>query len=347
MNGLFISWTRQNGRTADLAAALGIEPRFVHLPSCLGLPGRYLRQLIATRRMLRRERPDCVVLMLPPAPALLALAAPRRGRRPRLVVDLHTGFFLDPKWRWACRASLRRIRRLGAIAVVTNEPLRQICSRARVESVVLHDVLVEGGSGADRHEAEAGPGSGSPLAATAAAAPAARPSLLCPLSYANDEPVAELLGAATITPELRWVFTGRAPQEARRAAPANVEFTGFIDDAAYDALLRRSTGIVALTTREHTMQRAGYEAFNAGVPQLTSDLPELREFYGDSARYASADAERIAAAARELVADRAELRRRLLALRPRRVTEQQRALALLRSTLGEHREGKVDPCDSP
>lgn len=66
MTGLFVSWTRENGRTADLAAALGLQARFVYSEGPLGLPGRYARQLRRTRSTLRSERPEALALMLPP-----------------------------------------------------------------------------------------------------------------------------------------------------------------------------------------------------------------------------------------------------------------------------------------
>ncbi|MGO2140240.1 MAG: glycosyltransferase family protein [Leucobacter sp.] len=323
MTGVFISWTKQNGRTADLAPALGLEPRYVYLPSRLGLPGRYLRQVRATRRILREERPPSAALMLPPAPALLALVGGKR-RPERLVFDLHTGFFLDPKWAWALRPSLWFMRRIGGTAIVTGSHLRQVCERAGVPAIVLHDV-VEGPAVA----AAAG-------AAAAAASPVARPGayVLCPLSYANDEPVAAILAAAALTPETEWKLTGKAPAPVVSAAPPNVRFTGFVSEAEYAALVRGALGVVALTTRAHTMQRAGYEAFGAGVPQLTSDFPELRGFYGDSALYTAPEAEQIADGVRELAAQREDLVAAMGAVWPDRAREQRAGLQAVREALG-------------
>lgn len=311
MSGLFVSWARQNGRTADLAARLGLEARFVFLPSRLGLPGRYARQLRATRRMLRAERPAALALMLPPAVALLALLGCRSRRPARLAYDLHTGFFLDPKWAWALAPALRLMRSLGGTAIVTGEPLRRRCEAAGVPALVLHDAL-------------------------SAAAPAGRPdgSLLCPLSYANDEPVEEILAAAALTPGIEWRLTGRAPAAVRAAAPANVTFTGFVGDAEYAALLDGCLGVVALTTRAHTMQRAGYEALCAGVPQITSDFAELREFYADSALFVRPGAAAIAAAAEELRGRRGELVAALGRVRSLRIGEQDAAIGAVAAALG-------------
>ena len=311
MTNIFVSWTRQNGRTADLAATLGLEAHYVYLPSKLGLPGRYARQLRATRQLLASTRPQSVALMLPPAPALLAFLGLGTRRPARIAFDLHTGFFLDPKWAWALQPSLRLMRRLGGTAIVTGTHLKGVCEAAGVPAVVLHDALFS--------DAQAGaPGN----------------YLLCPLSYANDEPVLEILAAARATPEVEWRLTGRAPAAVVAAAPANVTFTGFVSELEYDALLRGSLGVVALTTRAHTMQRAGYEAFGAGVPQITSDFEELREFYGSSAVFATPHAASIVAAVHELREHRAKLIADLERIRIQRVEEQQQALAAVRTALG-------------
>ena len=311
MTGVFISWTRQNGRTADLANALGLSPEYVYRASRLGLPGRYARQLRATRRLLKHTAPARAALMLPPAPALLAFLDSRRRRPERLVFDLHTGFFLDPKWAWSARPALRLMHYLGGTAIVTGDHLRRECERAGVPAVVLHDAIGD----ADPPSEHAG-------------------FLLCPLSYANDEPVAEILAAAALTPEVEWRLTGRAPDAVAAAAPANVVFTGFVSDDEYAELVRASLGVVALTTRAHTMQRAGYEAFSAGVPHITSDFPELRDFYGESGVLTAPSAAAIAAAVRDLTERRAALVAALVRVRAIRIEEQQRGLNAVRSALG-------------
>lgn len=186
-----------------------------------------------------------------------------------------------------------------------------------------------------------------PRAAIPEGNPTVTPSdyLICPVSYANDEPIDEILAAARLTPRLSWRLTGRAPARVRDRAPHNVEFTGFVEPAAYDEMLRRSLGVVALTTRKHTMQRAGYEAFSAGVPLLTSDFPELREFHAHSACYARPQARAIAAAAHELVARRDDLVRALIGLRPQRIAAQRTALDEVRHALHGAR-GRL-PDDAP
>jgi glycosyltransferase involved in cell wall biosynthesis len=128
--------------------------------------------------------------------------------------------------------------------------------------------------------------------------------VLCPLSYANDEPVSSILQAAAECPELTFILTGKASERIKMSAPANVRFSGYVSAGEYRDLVASSLAVVAMTTRDFTMQRAGYEALMAGKPQVTADFPVLREFLGEAALYAVPDsAAQIAAAIREIKAD--------------------------------------------
>lgn len=281
MVDMHISWVRYHGRSAELSKALNIEAVF--LPDeIMRMPTlkKYMAGLAYTWAILRTRRPKTIIVMLPPAPALLAVRL-FKGRHVRLIGDLHTGFFSDKKWSWFTAIGLRALR--GSTAIVTNSYLADRCRVAGVEAVVLHDVLV------DRR--------GAPL----------RPNgsfILCPLSYANDEPIRPLLLAAALTPESCYVLTGDAPAWVRDEAPANVEFTGYVDDATYSRLLGDCLAVIAITTRDFTMQRAGYEALMFGKPQITSNFPVLREFLEDAAIYVDPEsgwqlADAVAAIAKE------------------------------------------------
>jgi glycosyltransferase involved in cell wall biosynthesis len=110
--------------------------------------------------------------------------------------------------------------------------------------------------------------------------------VLFPLSYANDEPVDEILEAARALPSVEFVMTGNAPSAVIDAAPSNVLFTGFLSHEAYSELVQDAALVGALTNRPHTMQRAGYEALERSKPILTTDTEALRHYYGDFAVYA-------------------------------------------------------------
>ncbi|MEE2060391.1 glycosyltransferase [Rhodococcus artemisiae] len=269
---------------------------------------KYLYAAIFTRRILRERNPSTVIVMAPPAPAFL-VALLFKGTKTRLIADLHTGFFSDPKWSWFTKAGLRLMR--GRLAIVTNRPLAELCRKSGVDAIVLHDILKVG----EYMDADS----------------QVEPYILCPLSYANDEPIAALLESARLTPKLKYVWTGKAPERVMASAPPNVSFSGYVDVGDYERILSDCLGVVAVTDRDHTMQRAGYEALMAGKPQVTADFAVLREFLGEAALYVEPhDPQALAEAATQLANRRAEFSRIVESTLRQRVSEQSESLDELR-----------------
>ncbi|MCJ0902130.1 glycosyltransferase [Rhodococcus sp. ARC_M6] len=309
---MFISWINYHGRSQELAEKLGVDAQFLEpADTRRNLIRRYASAIRWTISTLRATDSNSVYLMLPPAPALLTVLL-FKGRNRMLVADLHTGFFLDSKWKWFTPLGLRLLR--NSVALVTNEGLRAKCEAAGVRSIVLHDILE------DRTK--------DPVAQR----PDGSDLVLCPLSYANDEPVDQLLQAARQCPDLKFVFTGKAPQAVRDQAPKNVHFTGFVKTEDYLDLLNQSSAVVALTTRDLTMQRAGYEALMYGKPQVTSNFVVLREFLGEAAHYVDPyRSGEIADALRAISQDSSNQSRTAVGVLNDRIREQSRAIEELKS----------------
>ncbi|SNT40539.1 glycosyltransferase [Rhodococcoides kyotonense] len=270
--GLFISWIGYHGRSDAVATMMNYTPVFVE-PTQKNVLFKYAISCYRTVGILRANSPRVVALMLPPIPLLLIVRLYGWFRPVVIIADLHTGVFLNPKWRWALPATFKLLKK-SDIALVTNAELKQWCERAGVAGFALHDPL--------------------PSAPQEIFGTKKRNTVVVPLSYANDEPVLEILKAASLTPSLTWYFTGRAPTSVAAAAPANVIFTGFLEQRDYETLIYESSVIVALTVRPHTMQRAAYEALASGTAIVTSDFPELREYFGTCANYTAAQSDSIA-----------------------------------------------------
>lgn len=261
----FLSWASENGRTTDLARVLRVPTFFVPSNPRANVILRYAQQSVRTIRFLRTNRPTSLIIMLPPTPLLLICSMwAKRGKT--LVADLHTGFFSDPKWRPFAGLGLRLLRKHSSI--VTNSDLQARAARAGVRTVVSHDPL-ENRLPSPRQVHDE--------------------FVLCPVSYANDEPITNILEAARNTPNVEWRLTGRAPVDVQTQAPTNVTFTGFVSDSELVSLYNEASVVVALTTRDFTMQRAGYEALMHGVPQVTSDFPVLRDFVATAGRVINPD----------------------------------------------------------
>lgn len=259
---MIISWINYHGRSADLAGHLGVTAEFI-APEERNLLGRYLKASIRTGKLIRGSKTPAVIVMLPPTPALIvALLAKRRNTV--FVADCHTGFFLDPKWTRFTRLSLRLLKKHAVI--VTNDSLARKAEQRGVKAFVVHDLLT------DKIQ---------PSAQTNT-----QFTVLCPLSYASDEPIDAILECATLSPKTLFIFTGRSSDSVRSRAPANVTFTGYLSNESYNTMLDEASCVLALTLRDLTMQRAGYEALMKGKPQITSSFDVLRNFYGDAAVYA-------------------------------------------------------------
>ncbi|MCZ4076992.1 glycosyltransferase [Rhodococcus sp. H36-A4] len=305
--GLFISWVKHHGRSQDLALALGMLPVFIE-GGAGPLPIRYAIQSIKTIRMVLEKRPPVMAIMLPPLPLLIVVKLFFRGR---LIVDLHSGVFLDPKWKWALIPTLRLIGR-KAIAIVTNSALQSVCQTHDVKAIVLHDLI------------------SSPTGSSIKTRDRTFPSfILTPLSYANDEPVDEILGAAALDPSLNWVLTGKAPEVVKMKATDNVTFSGYVTDSGYADLLQDCAIVVALTDRPHTMQRGGYEAMIYGKPLVTSEFPELQRFFGDAAMYVPTTATGILGGVRAATTSAEETSKLMRQLQVKHVADQKESVASL------------------
>lgn len=267
---LFVSWIAFHGRSQDLAAALGADCRFIAVGRLNDRRTALLRhvwQLLRTVALLLRARPRVLVVMAPPADLVLLGLLWRAVTRGRLVVDCHSKAVLG-------RPLSARLAAHADLAIVTLDELASGLPRA----VVLHDPP-----------------------ARAVPAPT-HDEVVFPASWYDDEPLADLLAAAAALPDVRFAITGTAP--AGLQVPPNVRLTGFLPRADYEALVGGAPLVLALTTRESTMQRAAYEAVAAGRPLVASDTAALRSYLKGAAVYAGdlATAIRTALAQRDSLA---------------------------------------------
>lgn len=294
-----LGWTEGHRRTAALAAALGVEPRFMPWARH-GRGGRHLvtgwvRSAVRTVGLVRGAAPDAVVVVQAPpvfAP-LVAVAARRRGQR--IVVDAHSGAFNDERWAWA-HGLQRRVLARCDLLVVTNEGLvadEGLPPGLRV--AVAHDVL--------EHRADE---EGDRVEEEDRVLDLRARTVVFPASGAPDEPLDAVRGAAALLADRGFevVVTGR--QRALVAGPG-LRPSGWLDERAYEDLLRSSVCVLALTTREHTMQRAAYEALERDLPVVCSDTAALREAFGGAAEYAAPTAAGIAEAVLRADARRPEM----------------------------------------
>lgn len=276
-----------------IARALGGQSFLIHY---LGFkrpilaPLKYVMQATKTWSILRRERPDIVLVASPPVFAVLAVWLYCVLYRRRFVVDAHTGVFDDPRWTWLTAAS-RKLSRAAATTIVTGEHLQKAVQQWQAESNIIGTVPVDFG------EFEA---------------PDFEPGLHAVVvnTFSVDEPVDEVLKAAHLVPHINFHVTGNmkhARTSLNQVAPANLEFTGWLTDAEYAGLLRAADVVICLTTHDHTMQRGAYEAMALHKPLVTSNWSLLRANFNKGTVFTENSAVDIAAAIDRAVTESASL----------------------------------------
>ena len=313
---VMVSWIRFHARSRDLAEALGAQAVFMPW----AWPGRslprtllgWLRSGLRTWRVVRSlSTGSVVVAMAPPVFCPLVAVAAARGRGVRLVIDLHSGALNDARWRWTFSVMRWAIRRVEAV-IVTNPDLLEGQDTGATPVLVIHDPFWV------RGRPEAGP-----------SALPGRPYALFPASGGSDEPIEALAeAAALLTGQVEVVVTGDRP--SGDDGPA-MRRTGFLPRAEFQSLMARAAVVLALTTREATMQRAAYEGLQLGRPLVCSDTGVLRRVFADAAVFVDNTGPAIAAGIGEAMARAAQLQAAGAAVQATMRAESQRGLAAVRA----------------
>lgn len=314
---LSLSWIRYHGRSADLAGRVGARAEFIsvgRLGQRFAVLWRYPMQFAQTVRVLWRRRPDALIVMAPPLPLVaLALAWGLRGSRP-VVIDAHSAAVISPRT-GRPRRRFAVLARYADLVLVTRAELAAGLANCRV--AVLDDPPV------DVPDAQPDRSRRAELPLRA----------VFPCSWYADEPVDDVLAAARLLPGVEVVLTGN-PGRPIHDLPANVTLTGYLDLPSYWSLLRGADLVLALTNRDNTMQRAGYEALAAGLPLVVSDTNALRDWYGAAAVAAARGGDALAVAITTALTRRSELIEHGDALRTHRSAQFAAGLRVLRATLG-------------
>ena len=289
--------------------ALGSHPATVLL--------KYAGQALRTWRILARERPAQVFVMAPPVAAAVAVLPYCLLRSAPLVVDAHTGAFLNPMWRrvqWLQRWVCRRAR----TTIVTNDHLRSLVESFGGHAVIARDVPV------------AFPDAPPP--------PFAGPSnvaVVC--SFGTDEPIGAIFDAARSLPDVAFHMTGnpaRLDADLRSRCPDNVRLTGFLSDGDYGRLLADADAVVTLTTQDHTMLRGAWEAAYLATPVVVSDWPLLREAFAQGAVHVDNSPSAIGEGVRRVLAELPRYRAEARALRDEKRARWETTKAAILDRLG-------------
>jgi glycosyltransferase involved in cell wall biosynthesis len=317
----FIAWISYDARSDLLAHHLGAQMHFIHFGKRgkkLQAPIRYIVQALKTWSVLRRQKPNIVLVQVPPIFSAITVCVYCLLHRARYVIDSHSSTFISSQWRWA----------LGVHRSLSRKAITTIVPNADLEKTVR-----SWGCRVSRLGFTPGnypPGERFPLDSGF--------NVGVISSFDSDEPLIPVLEAVRYLPEVNFYVTG----DSRRTSgallenkPGNCHFTGYIPYAKYVGLLREVDVIIDLTNWDHTLLMGAYEAVSLGTPLIVSDWPVLRDYFHLGTVHVPNTAEGIREGVRRAQREQTALRQGILLLREQLQADWDRQLAELLVTLEE------------
>ncbi len=318
---LFMVWgpPSHGPRSKVFARKLGIDAHFIYSTMRRGAliaPYKYAVQALKTIKLLVTKRPRLVFVQSPPSFAVVMAAMYSLVSGAGFLVDAHSDAFQRLYWtrpRWLYRWVAKR----ALATIVTNEHFADQIQGSGGAALVIRDIPTEF------------PGNGSFETAPGF-------SIAVVNTFADDEPLDEILDAASRLPATTFYVTGRLDASAERfvdEAPTNVHFVGFLDDPTYYSLLRKADAVMCLTTRDHTMQRGACEALSLARPIITSDWPLLRGYFRAGTVHVGSDSRSIQAGVGRMQQDHARFLSEIVEQQRLQQHEWAEALGTLRDLL--------------
>ena len=276
---IHLAWTVFQRRQVSMAKAAGFECVFLpikakgKLDKALG----YLRALIQSVFILKKRHPDVVWVQLPQVPALWAALFYRALCCPsaRIVADCHNAQLRAPWSRFPLALwSLRR----ADVILVHNEAMFE---RAKEIGWPMNKVHVLEDVPPVFSDVE-------PKGLAKSQIDAPKPWVVFPGSFAADEPIAEVMEAARLAPELTFIITGRPDRAPRNGhditrLPSNMRLPGFLSIEVFDDLLREADVVMGLTREEGIQLSVCNEALGFRRPLVTSDTAILHRLFSEAA----------------------------------------------------------------
>lgn len=269
---IYFAWTAFQRRQVSMARYFGFQNLFMPIERRKTRFSKlitYIRHSWSMLSILRRERPSVVWIQLPQVPLLWVALLFRRFFQHdiKIVADCHNAMFRPP---WS------------------KVPFG-VSMLSQCDIVLAHnmDVMATArGLGVDHTRlfvVEDPPATFPTGTSLSFKIELPRPWFVFPASFADDEPIAELLDAARKVPDVTVLITGDSrrckEQNLIEDAPHNVSFLGYLSRGDFEALIVNCDGVVAFTRFEGIQLSVCGEAVGCGKPMLTSDTSTLRALF--------------------------------------------------------------------
>jgi glycosyltransferase involved in cell wall biosynthesis len=171
----------------------------------------------------------------------------------------------------------------------------------------------------------------------------AETNILVVNTFANDEPLDEVLSAAGKLNQAHFYITGKVSRAGNRLPenlPGNITFTDYLPDEDYYGLMNRCQAVMCLTTRDHTMQRGACEALSMGKPIITSNWPLLLDYFHKGTVHVDNTVAGIQQGVEAMLANIDHYRREIVKLQAAQQQEWRRKIKLLENLIKTSRTGQ-------
>lgn len=303
---IFICWIAFSRRSQLIAEKFNAKLFQVQYLKHIYLlsPVRYILQAAKTIKILFCEKPELIFVQNPPIFAPLVIFIYSKLFNAKYIIDSHTGALLAPWWKWSLSLHAFLSRR-ALTTIVTNKFLEDKIKLWRSDSFIISDIPTKFPKGKEYQLDSIF-------------------NIAVINTFAPDEPIEEILKAASKLPDIHFYITGdiiRAKKAYLKNHPENIVFTNFLPDDQYIGLLQAVQAILVLTYDNHTMQRGACEAVSLGKPIITSNWPILKDYFHKGTIFVDNNSQRIKEGIIECKRRRRSLEKEILLLRKERWQE--------------------------
>lgn len=278
---LFISWAPHSSRSDAFAYHFNGISKMIYSnflsTHILLIPIKYFVFSFRTIRVLWTYKPRYIMVMVPPVIACIPIWLYCICTKSTFAIDAHTAAILMKRWQKVFFIQ-RFFSKMAAVTIVTNTHLEKKIKEKKTNIIIIRDIpIIEAVLPHNK------------------SLDVSKILVVCSFQ-SNDEPIIEILVAASKFPSINFYITGdhsKVSNTIRHSRPPNVHFTGFLSREKYISHMQTSCIIIALTTRNFTMQRGAYEAIYLGKPVITSNFPLLIESFYKGTIHVSPDAKGI------------------------------------------------------
>jgi len=324
---VFLVWAPHSARANGISEALSahlclMSYKFrAKIYSPIKYPLLFMRSIF----VLNRQRPDIVICQAPPIFCpLAALAYKLKNRRAKVVIDLHSAA-LEKPWSYMKLLTAAVMKKAAVVLVSNQEAHDHLYRENGIRPLVLDDKIPRFGlTRIINHKSDENSRLNSEL------------TIVIPSSFANDEPIEEILRAAAALPETRFYLTGddsKVRRDLLERKSDNVVFTKFLRTDDYVSLLHVADAIMCLTTRDRTLLAGGYEAVALGKPLITSNWAPLRRYFSKGTIHVDNSSAEIVKAVQTVQQKKIELEHEMGLLREEKIREWEVAFARFRDAL--------------